>query len=55
MDLGIPEILLIVVIALLLFGPKKFAGLARGLGEGFKNFKSSMKDGENNKDDSKKS
>ena len=54
MDLGVPEILLIVVIALLLFGPGKFAGLVRGAGEGLKNFKSSMKDGEK-KDEEKKS
>jgi len=54
MELGLPEILLIVVIALLLFGPSKFAGLARGFGEGIRNFKSSMKEGEK-KDSDKKS
>ena len=53
MELGLPEILLIVVIALLLFGPSKFAGLARGVGEGIRNFKSSMKD--EKKDSDKKS
>ena len=41
------HILLIVGIALLLFGPSKFAALGRGLGEGIRNFKSAMKDGEN--------
>ena len=40
------HILLIVAIALLLFGPSKFAGLGKGLGEGIRNFKSSMKDDE---------
>ena len=40
------HLLLIVAIALLLFGPAKFASLGRGLGEGIRNFKSSMKDGE---------
>lgn len=54
MELGIGEILLIVVIALLLFGPSKFAGLARGLGEGFRNFKSSIKEGDKKDGDSKK-
>jgi len=55
MELGLGEILLIVVIALLLFGPSKFAGLARGVGEGLKNFKSSMKEGEKKEGDDKKS
>jgi sec-independent protein translocase protein TatA len=41
------HILLIVGIALLLFGPSKFAALGKGLGEGIRNFKSAMKEGEN--------
>ena len=40
------HILLIVGIALLLFGPSKFAALGKGLGEGIRNFKSAIKDGE---------
>jgi sec-independent protein translocase protein TatA len=44
--LGLPEILVILAIALLIFGPSKLADLGKGLGEGIKNFKSSMKDGE---------
>jgi sec-independent protein translocase protein TatA len=44
------HILLIVAIALLLFGPSKLADLGKGLGEGIKNFKSAMKDGEGDKD-----
>ena len=39
------HILLIVGIALLLFGPSKFAQLGKGLGEGIRNFKTSVKDG----------
>ena len=38
------HILLIVAIALLLFGPSKLADLGKGLGEGIKNFKSAVKD-----------
>jgi len=45
------HILLIVAIALLLFGPSKFASLGKGLGEGIRNFKSAMKDGEEKKDE----
>jgi sec-independent protein translocase protein TatA len=48
--LGLPEILLILAIALLIFGPSKLADLGKGLGEGIKNFKSSMKEGEEDKD-----
>jgi sec-independent protein translocase protein TatA len=48
--LGLPEILLILAIALLIFGPSKLADLGKGLGEGIKNFKSSMKDGEEDPD-----
>jgi sec-independent protein translocase protein TatA len=44
------HILLIIGIALLLFGPSKFASLGKGLGEGIRNFKSAMKDGEEKKD-----
>ena len=51
--LGLPEILLILAVALLIFGPSKLADLGKGLGEGIKNFKSAVKDGE--QDSSKKS
>jgi len=44
--LGPMEIILIVGIALLLFGPSKFAALGKSLGEGVRNFKSSMKEEE---------
>ena len=48
--LGIWEILLIVGIALLLFGPSKFATLGKSLGEGLRNFKSAMKHDETSDD-----
>ena len=44
--LGLPELLVILVIALIIFGPSKIAELGKGLGEGIKNFKSAVKDGE---------
>lgn len=44
--LGLPEILLILAVALLIFGPSKLASLGKGLGEGIKNFKSAVKDDE---------
>jgi sec-independent protein translocase protein TatA len=43
-SIGGPELLVILVVALLLFGGKKIPELAKGLGEGIKNFKHAMKD-----------
>lgn len=48
--LGLPEILIILAVALLVFGPSKLADLGKGLGEGIKNFKSAVKDGEEGSD-----
>jgi sec-independent protein translocase protein TatA len=42
--LGLPEILIILAIALLIFGPSKLADLGKSLGEGIRNFKSAVKD-----------
>ena len=44
--LGLPEILLILAIALLIFGPSKLSDLGKGLGEGIKHFKSAMGNGD---------
>jgi sec-independent protein translocase protein TatA len=44
--IGVPELLVILVIALIIFGPSKISELGKGLGEGIKNFKSAVKDGE---------
>jgi sec-independent protein translocase protein TatA len=41
--LGAPEILVIAVVALLLFGGKKVGDLGKGLGEGIRNFKDALK------------
>jgi sec-independent protein translocase protein TatA len=52
--IGIWEILLIVGIALLLFGPSKFASLGKSIGEGLRNFKSAMKEEESPKKEEEK-
>ncbi len=44
--IGLPEILIILAIALLIFGPGRISELGKGLGEGIRNFRSSMKEGE---------
>ena len=41
--LGFPELLVICAIAVLLFGGKKVGELGKGLGEGIKNFKTALK------------
>ena len=41
--LGTTEIIVIVLILLLLFGGKKIPEVAKGLGEGIKNFKNALK------------
>jgi len=53
--IGLPEILLIVAIALLLFGPSKFASLGKGIGESIRNFKSAIKEDEPKKEEEHKS
>jgi sec-independent protein translocase protein TatA len=42
-ELGVPELLVILGIALLIFGPKKIGDLGKGLGEGIRNFKSAIR------------
>ncbi|MGZ4815139.1 MAG: twin-arginine translocase TatA/TatE family subunit [Terriglobales bacterium] len=48
-ELGVPELLLILGIALLLFGPKKIGELGKGLGEGIRGFKSAIRGDEETK------
>ena len=44
--LGPTELLIILAIVLVLFGAKKIPELARGLGEGIRNFKAGIKEPE---------
>jgi sec-independent protein translocase protein TatA len=48
------HLLLIIAIALLVFGTSKFAAVGRGLGEGIRNFKSAMKEPEDAKKEAPK-
>jgi sec-independent protein translocase protein TatA len=43
-SIGLPELLVILVVAVLLFGGKKIPELAKGLGEGIRNFKGALKE-----------
>ncbi|MGA3127436.1 MAG: twin-arginine translocase TatA/TatE family subunit [Candidatus Korobacteraceae bacterium] len=51
---GLPELLVILVIALIIFGPSKISQLGKGLGEGIRNFKSAVKDDHTPPDSDKK-
>ena len=42
-SLGMTELMVILVIAVLLFGGRKIPEVAKGLGEGIKNFKNALK------------
>jgi len=56
-SIGIPELLIILAVAVLLFGGKKIPEVAKGLGEGIKNFKNALKEekkDKDNKDESRK-
>jgi len=42
-SLGLPELLLILLIVVIIFGATKLPQLGKGLGEGIRNFKNSIK------------
>ena len=47
MGIGLPELLIVLVIALVVLGPKKLPSAGRSLGEGMRQFKDSLSgDGE---------
>lgn len=46
------HLLVIFIIILLIYGPRKLGDLGKGLGEGIRNFKSSMNEGASAKTDS---
>ncbi|MCD6454227.1 MAG: twin-arginine translocase TatA/TatE family subunit [Candidatus Aminicenantes bacterium] len=52
MSLGLPELLLILLIVILIFGANKLPALGRGIGEAIKNFKKGISESDN-KDEKK--
>ncbi len=49
-SLGVPELLLILLIVIIIFGAGKLPQLGKGMGEGIRNFRESLKGGQEPKD-----
>ena len=47
--IGMPELLIILAIAVLIFGPKKLPDLGKAIGASIRGFKDAVKDGEDEK------
>lgn len=43
--LGLPELLVVLVIVILIFGANRLPELGRGIGKGIRNFKDATRDG----------
>ena len=52
--LGFPEMMVILVIGLIIFGPKKLPQLGEGLGKAIKSFKDGMREGTEEKQEATK-
>ncbi len=52
--LGFPEMVVILVIALIIFGPSKLPQLGEGMGKAIRNFKQGMREGLDEKEETKK-
>jgi sec-independent protein translocase protein TatA len=50
-SIGAPELIVIALIALLLFGAGRIADIGKGLGQGIKNFKQGLKEAGEDDDD----
>lgn len=49
--IGLPELLVVLLIIILIFGASRLPELGKGIGKGIKNFKDATRDGANDKID----
>jgi len=54
MSFGIGEILLVLALVVFFFGAKRIPQIARGVGQGIRNFKSALGDGGNDDDEDRR-
>jgi sec-independent protein translocase protein TatA len=52
-SIGAPELIVIALIALLLFGAGRIADIGKGLGQGIKNFKQGIREADTDDEDEK--
>lgn len=50
-NIGLPEILVVLIIALIVFGPKRLPELGRSLGKGIREFRGSVGGGDEDDED----
>jgi len=50
-NIGFPELIIVLVIALIVLGPKKLPDFGRSLGSGLREFKDSISGGSDRRDD----
>lgn len=52
-DLGVPELLLVLVVVIVIFGPSRLTEIMGALGKGIGQFRAGMRGGEGKDDDAK--
>jgi sec-independent protein translocase protein TatA len=52
-SIGLPELIVILLVALVLFGGKKIGDIGKGLGDGIRNFKTAIKGEDEKPEDTK--
>ena len=46
-SLGVPELIIILIIIIMIFGANRLPEIGRGIGKGIRNFKDATRDGQN--------
>ena len=51
MGIGVPELIIILIIIIMIFGASRLPEIGRGIGKGIRNFKEATREGAANKHD----